>query len=232
MYRVDPQVTRLASRVWPTPLAYGHLNRPRLLVEDPFLAIGPAFAQVVDVRYRDRGQSLVALVTVIVKLPVENFLRGRPAHHFMRFIHRRQQLDVGGCITIGKPVPTVVPLPHRSPLLVAADQSRYLRPAQSSHLDAVAPQYSLYRAALLPVLLFAQRSRYPLIHLLPVGCLKLNLLQVQPLSILHAYFQFPACRFVPPSGSFCVRIKPPLQAHSALDKTLTCVRATRLAQYH
>ena len=48
---------------------------------------------------------------------------------------------------------------------------------------------------------------------------RLDLLQVQPLHVLHAYFQFPACRFVPPSGSILRQIKPPLQAHSALDKT-------------
>src|SRR5580692_5774085 len=47
MYRVDPQVTRLSPWVRPAPLANGHLNRPRLLVEDPLLTIGPAFAQVV-----------------------------------------------------------------------------------------------------------------------------------------------------------------------------------------
>jgi hypothetical protein len=183
------------------------------------------------VRYRDRRQPLVALIAIVVKLSVVNFLRGRPAHHFMRFIHRPQQLDIGRGITIGKPVPTVVPLPDHSPLLVPADQSRYLRPAQSRHFAQVAAQHSLYRAALLPVLLFAQRPRDPLIYLPPVGCLKLNLfagfqkyldlLQAQPLSVFHAYFQFPACRFVPPLGSFCVRIKPPLQAHSALDKTST-----------
>ena len=56
------------------------------------------------------------------------FLRGRSAHHFVRFIHCRKQVDVGGCISIGKPVSTVVPLADRSPLSVAADQSRYLRP--------------------------------------------------------------------------------------------------------
>jgi hypothetical protein len=55
--------------------------------------------------------------TVVVKFAVEDFLRGRPAHHFVRFIHRRQQLDIGGLITIGKPVPTVVPLPDRAAFL-------------------------------------------------------------------------------------------------------------------
>src|SRR5450755_4271572 len=158
----------------------------------------------------------------------------------MRFIHRRQQLDIGGCIAIGKPVPAVVPLSDRATFLVTADQSRYLRPAQYRHLADVAPQHSLYRAALLPVLLLAQRPRDPPIYLLTVGGLKLNLfagfqkrldlLQAQPLSVLHAYFQFPACRFLPPSGSFCVRIKPPPQAHSALDKTRTPFFATNPLQ--
>src|ERR1022692_4684413 len=238
MYRVYPQVTRLASWVGPAPLANGHLNRTRLLIEDPLLPIGPAFAQVVDVCHRDHAQPLVALITIVVKLAVENFLRGRPAHHFVRLIHRCQQLDILGRITIGKPVPPVAQLSDRPAFLVATDQSRDLRSAQSCHLADVAPQHSLYRTALLPVLLLAQRTRDPLIYLLPVGGLKLNLLagfqkrldllQVQPLHVLHAYFQFPACRFVPPSGSFCVRIKPPLQAHSALDKTVPSSFAQRV----
>src|SRR5580704_9535573 len=163
MYRVDPQVTRLASRVRPPPLANGHLNRTRLLIENTLLAVGPTLAQIIDVRYRDRSQPRVALVTIVVELPIEDFLRSRPAHHFVRFIHRRQQLDILGRVTIGKPVPTVASLPHRSSLLVAADQSRDLRPAQSRHLADVAPQHSLYPAVLLPVLLLAQRPRDPLI---------------------------------------------------------------------
>jgi hypothetical protein len=56
-----------------------------------------------------------------------------------------------------------------------------------------------------------------------------DLLQAQPLSISHADLQVPACLSSPPSGSFCVRNKPPLQAHLALEKaTLASQRPVAL----
>ena len=45
-----------------------------------------------------------------------------------------------------------------------------------------------------------------------------DLLQTQPLSILHADDQPPACGLSTPSGSSCVRNTPSLQAHAALYK--------------
>ena len=75
-----------------------------------------------------------------------------------------------------------------------------------------------------------QRPRHPVVNLLPFACFKSeflasfqkrpDLLQAQPFSVLHADDQSPACGLPSPSGSFCVRNTPLLQAHPALYKTL------------
>jgi len=220
---------RPALRIGPPPFADIYLHRLRLLVADLPLAVHAALAQVVDVRHRNRRQSLVALIAIVVKLSVENLLRRRPAQRFMRLVHARQQLDVGWRVPADEPVPSIAALFHHPALLIPPDQPRHLCPAQTGHLAKVLTQHSLGFAPLPEVLVLYQGPRHPLVNLLPLAAFKseffaglqerLHLFQAQPLSASHADDQYPACGLTPPSGSLCVRNTPCLQAHLALYKT-------------
>ena len=180
-------------------------------------------------RNRNRGQPPVPLIAVLVELTVYNLLRRRPAQRLMRFVHRRQLFDVRWRVSAGEPVPAIAALLHHPALLIPPDQPRHLCPAQTRHLADVLPQHSLGFARLTVVFVLHQRPRHPVVNLLPFACFKSeflasfqkrpDLLQAQPFSVLHADDQSPACGLPSPSGSFCVRNTPLLQAHPALYKT-------------
>ena len=68
--------------------------------------------------YRNARQPRIALVTVVVKLPIQNLLRGRPAQGLVRFIHRRQQFAISGCITIHESIALVRTFLHSAGILV------------------------------------------------------------------------------------------------------------------
>jgi len=56
------------------PLANGYLHRSRLLIGDSPLPVSLVFAQIVNVRHRDRCQPPVPLIAVLMKLSVQNLL--------------------------------------------------------------------------------------------------------------------------------------------------------------
>jgi hypothetical protein len=92
---VHPQIAGLAFRLGLALFPNGHLHGPRFGVVHPALAIPPALAQVVNVRHRNPRQTLV--VAVLVDLPFAfQDLPGRwSTQRLVRFIHLRQQFDVG-----------------------------------------------------------------------------------------------------------------------------------------
>jgi hypothetical protein len=94
----------------------------------------------------------------------------------MGLIHCSQQLDVGGWVVLGEPVPPLASLLHLAIVLVPRDQPRYLCPAQSRHRCDVLPQQTLNPALLFPILLIANRARHPFINLLPSRRLEPHLL--------------------------------------------------------
>ena len=147
----------------------------------------------------------------------------------MRLVHLCQQFDVGRRIAANELVPAVASFLHYPCRLVARDESRHLRPAQSSHLQNVVPQNPLGRSLLAAVFVIYQRRRYPAMNLLPIARLKSeflarrqersNLFHAQPFSAFHADVQIPACGLRSPPGSLCVGNTCRLQAHPALYKT-------------
>ena len=214
MHRVDPQIPGPAARLRLPPLAEGHLYGLRFGVVHPALAVTPSLSQIVNMRHRDRRQPLVGGVSVELPFAFQNLLRRRPAHGFVRFVHLRQQLQVGCGEAARKPVPALAGFLDLAVFPVPANQPRHLRPAQPGHLGHVAPQQPAHRPALRPVVPHPHQPRDPVIDLLPPLPLKVNLLagfqqrpdllQAQFLCILHADDQPPACAH-PPPGSSCVR---------------------------
>src|SRR5450759_3636648 len=158
----------------------------------------------------------------------------------MRFVHGGQMFNVGWRVPADELVPAIAALFHHPAFVVPPDQPCHLRPAQTGHLADVLPQQPLGLARLTAVFVLHQRPRHPLINLLPFAPFKseflaglqkrLDLLQAQPLSVLHADDQSPACGLPSPSGSFCVRNTPLLQAHPALYKTSNLTQSNRVIQ--
>ncbi len=84
----------------------------------------------------------------------------------MGLIHAGQQLDIGPGIALGKAVPLIDQARDLALLLVASDQTRHLGPAQAGDLGDIAAQQAARPSALLLVLLMAQHSLHPDVHLL------------------------------------------------------------------
>jgi hypothetical protein len=142
MHSVNPQVSGAPSRLRLSPLADGHLCRPRRLVLDAPLAVRAAPPQSVQLRHRDPRQALVARFVEVVAGPLEQFLRRRPAQGLVCLVHTRQQGDVLPRIALREPAPPVGLRLHFFPPQVHRDQPRRLRPAQSGHLLHVPPHQS------------------------------------------------------------------------------------------
>src|SRR5438874_355276 len=227
MHRIDPQIAGLALRIGSPPLADRDQRGTCLGVAQPAFAIASPLAQIVQMRYRDRGQPLVLWLPVLVIFAFQNAFRGRAAQRLVRFIDRRQPLDIGPPIALRKAVPPVAPLFDFAAPQVTADQPRHLRAAQSRQLLHVTPQQPAIAAALLPIAVNLQSAADPPVDLLSFLALKMDLftgfqkrpdlLQAQSLCLPHPDLQSSACP--PSSGSSCVRNKPPVQAHLALEKT-------------
>ncbi len=80
-------------------------------------------------RYRDRRQSLVLVVFVDLPFAFQDLSRRRPTHRLVRFIHFRQQFQIGLRETTRKPVLAAAGSLYLAVLHIPADQPRYLRPA-------------------------------------------------------------------------------------------------------
>ena len=175
-------------------------------------------------RHRNPRQPLVFGVAVFPELPLQNLLRRRTRQGFVRFVHLRQQLDVGPREAALKTVAAVAGHLHLAVFHVPRHQQRHLRPASPRHFLHVALQQPPHRLALLAVLLHPHRPRDPRVHLRPVlppesvvlAALQkhLDLFPAQPLGFRHADDHSPASLFLlqarlvlesgSPSGPSCI----------------------------
>ena len=128
------------------------------------LAVAAPFAQVVNMRHRDFGQTLVAGIGDLVILPVENLLRRRSAQRFVRLIRCRQQRDVARIVMGGEPPTAALPDSHNSAFGVLADQPRHLRPAQARYFPDVPFHQTFVAPVQTGIALRAQRPLRPLIQ--------------------------------------------------------------------
>ncbi|MCU1291829.1 MAG: hypothetical protein JWP08_679, partial [Bryobacterales bacterium] len=138
VHRVDAQVPRLALRIRPAAFADLYLGGSGLGIAQPAFAVAPLLAQVVQMRHRDPGQALVFWLPVLAILAFQNAPGGWAAQRLVRFIDRRQQLDIGPRVALPETVPPVAPLLDLAAVQVTADQSRHLRPAQPGQLLHIA----------------------------------------------------------------------------------------------
>jgi hypothetical protein len=124
----------------------------------------------------------------------------------VRLIDGGQQLDVAAGVALRKTMP---PVTNRLELAlgpIAGDQARHLCPAQPRHLRHVPSQQAACLAALLRVLLLAQKLLDPRIHLRlgfalapdPFAGLEksLDLIEAQLLCFVHAACQSSACHLL------------------------------------
>ena len=86
---VDPQIPGAAVGFRTAPLPDRHLGWTGRLVPDAALAVGAVLPQPVQLRHRERGQSLVLLLPKVVAGPLQEFLRGRPAERIVGLINGR-----------------------------------------------------------------------------------------------------------------------------------------------
>src|SRR5260370_41582521 len=86
MHRIDPQIAGLALRIGSPPLADRGQRGTCLGVAQPAFAIASLLAQVIQIRYRERGQPLVLWLPVLVIFPLQNAFRGWAAECLARFI--------------------------------------------------------------------------------------------------------------------------------------------------
>ena len=221
---VHAQISRPALRIGLASLANGHCRGPGSLISHAALAVRPAFAQPVELRHREPRQALVRRVVELMPCPLQNLLRGRTAEGFVGLVHCGQHFDVGPRVTVRKSMPLISSWLHFAALLVAPNQARHLRPAQTGHLSQVAPHQSFALALEVAVILPAQALIHPRVQFPPVLGMKTHLsagfhkrphlFQAQWFSVFHADDQSPACG-IPPSGSSCMRNNSRLQAHLA-----------------
>jgi hypothetical protein len=113
----------------------------------------------------------------------------------MRFIHDRQQLNIGAAITRGKTTPWAPSDSHRARVYKLADEPRDLSPAAPGHLSNILPHDAFPALRQPVVLLIKQNPLRPLVDLalVPGGEFDLltalqkrpDLLQAQSLSVAH-----------------------------------------------
>jgi hypothetical protein len=161
MHRVHPQVSGPSVWLGRSPLPNGHLRRPRWLIYNPALPIGPALPKTIQLRHRNLRQLCVLQVAEVVALALRNLPRRRPAERLMRFVYRSQQFDIGPRIAGRKLSPPVSLRLHLVALPVLSDQPRDLRPAHSRHFRQVAPHQPATGAFQLAVCLLSQSTVHP-----------------------------------------------------------------------
>jgi hypothetical protein len=142
----------------------------------------------------------------------------------VRLVDIGQQIDVRTGVARGELGPLIDHRFHPSRAALQRNQARDLRSTQSRHPREVSPDQSLAGLVQARVLEPYQRLFDPTVHLLAplagephlsaAGQEVPNLLQAGGLCVVHADDQSPASR-LSPSGSSCVRIQSPVQAHLA-----------------
>jgi hypothetical protein len=142
----------------------------------------------------------------------------------VRLVDVGKQIDVGSRVPLGELGPLVDGCLYPSGAALERNQARDLRSAQSRHPTDVSPHQSLVRFVQARVLEPYERFLDPSVHLLlPLagkpqifasGQKRPDLLQAGGLCVVHADDQSPSSR-LSLSGSSCVRIRSPVQAHLA-----------------